>query len=166
MDLLKKLTTGVVIFSLGMLAGTRGSRTSAVSASTRPELVAKLPALVVKLHRFKLKPDQLEEFDRWIAFEHAHHGETLATLEREHMYAESIFRDREHDPTTIYWAELRGAGGASVGNSPLPIDKVYEGFMQRTLVPGSHTMLQPEYTLVPPFLLESIAAHEAAGRGQ
>lgn len=158
MDFLRKVTTGIVIFSFGMLAGTRGLRTPAVSASVSPELV-------VKLHRFQLKPNQLEEFDRWIAFEHAHHGETTATLEREHMYAESIFRDREHDPTTIYWAELRGAGGAPVGSSPLPIDKVYEGFMQRTIVPGSHAVLQPEYTLVPSFLLESIASHEAAGRG-
>ncbi len=142
-------------FALGVVAGGLCSRTPAVSASAIPELV-------VKLHRFKLKSDQLPEFDRWIAFEHAHHEETLATLEREHMYAESIFRDREHDPTTIYWAELRGAGGASVTSSPLPIDKIYEGFMQRTLVPGSHAVLDPEYTLVPPFLLESIRVHGEA----
>lgn len=47
-------------------------------------------------------------------------------------------------------------------SSPLPIDKVYEGFMQRTLVPGLHAVLEPEFTLVPPFLLESIHAHREA----
>lgn len=145
----------VTSFSIGVVIGGLLFRTPTVSASASPELV-------VKLHRFQIKPDQSAEFDRWIAFEHTHHAETVATLEREHMYAETIFRDREHDPNTIYWAELRGAGGASVTTSPLPIDKVYDGFMQRTLVPGSHAVLQPEYTLVPPFLLESIAAHETA----
>lgn len=149
--------TSIATFALGVLAGCVGMRTSVVSASATPELI-------VKLHRFYIKPDQSAEFDRWIAFEHAHHAETVATLEREHMYAETIFRDREHDPNTIYWAELRGANGASVTTSPLPIDKVYDGFMQRSLVPGSHAVLQPEYTLVPSFLLESIAAHDAAKR--
>ena len=155
--MLNRKLTSVGTFILGIFAGCIGMRTLAVSAAAAPELV-------VKLHRFQIKPDQSAEFERWIAFEHAHHAETVATLEREHMYAETIFRDREHDPNTIYWAELRGAGGAAVTTSPLPIDKVYDGFMQRTLVPGSHVVLQPEYTLVPPFLLESIAAHEASRR--
>lgn len=154
MALAKRWSVIAVAFALGFFLRGLTLRTSAVSAAATPELV-------VKLHRFQLKPDQLPEFDRWIAFEHAHHAETVATLEREHMYAETIFRDREHDPTTIYWAEVRGAGGASVTTPPLAIDKVYEGFMQRTLLPGSPVTLQPEYTLVPPFLLESIHAHES-----
>lgn len=142
------------VFMLGMFAGRNW--TMPIRASSSP------PALTVRLHRFRLKPDQLAEFDRWIAIEHAHHEETLGTLEREHMYVESIFRDRDHNPSTIYWAEVRGEGGASVATSPLPIDKVYEEFMHRTLVPGSHRTFLPEYSLIPIFLTDAMRTHQEA----
>ncbi len=148
----KNVVLIAVVFAVGVGAGRFWTRPATVSASSAPQVVA-------RLHRFSLKPDQLPEFDRWVAFEHAHHDETLATLEREHMYIETIFRDREHDPATIYWVELRGVGGAAVESSPLPIDKVYEEFMHRTLVPGPHRTLQPEYTLVAPFVQQAIAGH-------
>lgn len=76
----RTLAVSVAAFILGGVAEGLLHRTPAVSASATPEFV-------VTLHRFHLKPDQLAEFDRWIAFAHAHHSETLATLEREHMYA-------------------------------------------------------------------------------
>jgi hypothetical protein len=118
------------------------------------------PKLIVKLHRFHLQADKLTEFDRWVQFEHKHHEETLATLEREKMYAEAIFRDPVADPTTIYWLEIRSPKGESVTTSPLAIDREYERFMSNTLVPHSRTTMNPEYVLIPPFMSEAITRHE------
>ena len=116
--------------------------------------------LSVKLHRFQLKPNSLGEFDDWVLFEQHHHAETVATLEREAMYTEAIFRDRKNDPETIFWLEIHGPQGASEANSPLEIDKIYDHFMAETLVPHSRVTMLPEYTLLPSFLLDAIAAHE------
>ena len=117
--------------------------------------------LVVRLHRFKVDPASLSIFDEWMQFEHANHAETVATLNREQMYVEAIFRDREQDPTTIYWLEVRSPDGASSNRSPLPIDETYDQFERETLVPHSRRTLLPEYTLVPDFLMKSISAqHE------
>jgi Family of unknown function (DUF6176) len=118
------------------------------------------PPLVVHLHRFRLQTDRLDEFNQWVNFEHEHHAATVETLEREKMYVEAIFRDRNHDPATIYWLEIRGADGAASASSPLPIDKTYNRFMQDTLVPHSRMTMEPEYILIPDFIEESISAHE------
>lgn len=143
-----------------LLALNVGKRPTTVSAQ-----VPRSPqSLVVRLHRFSLRPDRLPEFDQWVQFEHDHHAETVATLEREKMYAEAIFRDREHDPTSIYWLEIRDEGGGETSNSPLPIDRQYARFMQETLVPHSRLTLLPEYTLTPPFLLAAIKAHASTNR--
>lgn len=121
---------------------------------------ADAPPLTVRLHRFQLRPDKLDEFQSWIQFEHDHHAETVATLEREQMYTEGIFRDRVGDPTTIFWLEIHGAQGATTESSPLAIDRAYQRFMADTFVPHSRVTMQPEYTLLPSFLLDAIAAHE------
>jgi hypothetical protein len=55
------------------------------------------------LYRFELNPGKLNRFDDWIRFEHAHHAETVATLEREKMYFEGVFRDRDGQKDVIYW---------------------------------------------------------------
>ncbi len=76
------------------------------------------------------------------------------------MYTEGIFRDRVGDPTTIFWLEIHGAQGATTESSPLAIDRAYQRFMADTFVPHSRVTMQPEYTLLPSFLLDAIAAHE------
>jgi hypothetical protein len=113
----------------------------------------------VTLYRFELKPDKLARFDDWVAFEHAHHAETLATLDREKMYAEAIFRDREHQPDVIYWLTINGKG-EHTDTSPLDIDKQYLSFMRETLKPGARRTLATEYALVPDFIGRAIDDHE------
>ncbi|MFT4111296.1 DUF6176 family protein [Silvibacterium sp.] len=113
----------------------------------------------VTLYRFELNQDKLDRFEDWVQFEHAHHAETVTTLEREKMYFEAIFRDREHQPNVIYWLAVQGQGGGHANDSPLPIDKQYEQFMQETLKKGSRTTLSTEYSLVPPFVVQTIQHH-------
>lgn len=111
------------------------------------------------LYRFELNADRLDRFDEWVRFEHAHHAETLATLDREKMYAEAIFRDRERQPDVIYWVTLNGQG-EHVDTSPLDIDKQYQALKRATLKPGSRRPLTTEYALVPDFVVKAIDDHE------
>jgi len=128
------------------------SESQAVSAETLP--------FTVRLYRFELKPDRLNRFDEWVRFEHAHHAETVATLEREKMYVEAIFRDPSREKDVIYWLAVQGEGGGHTQDSPLAIDKQYDQFMQETLKKGSRTTLTTEYALVPPFLVKEIQNHQ------
>jgi hypothetical protein len=119
---------------------------------------APAPLPRVRLYRFELNPDALDTFEQWVAFEHAHHPETVATLAREQMYVEALFRDRSREPGVLYWLAVDSGQGASVESSPLPIDKVYQDFMARTLQKGSRRVLETEYVLMPDFLLGAIQA--------
>jgi Family of unknown function (DUF6176) len=128
----------------------------------QPDVAAQRRPLKVALYRYELKPDKLDRFDDWIQFEHTHHAETVETLEREKMYFEAIFRDRENQKDVIYWLAINGEGGSSVDSSPLEIDKQYEAFMHETLKKNSSRALSTEYFLIPEFVMRAIDQHQAA----
>ena len=117
-------------------------------------------SLKVTLYRYELKPDKLDHFEDWIQFEHAHHAETVETLEREKMYFEAIFRDRVNQKDVIYWLAINGEGGGTGETSPLEIDKKYDQFERETLKKGSRQELSTEYFLVPEFVTRAITQHE------
>jgi len=125
-------------------------------AGPRPVSADTASPFKVTLYRFELKPDSLGKFDEWVKFEHAHQDETVATLSREKMYFEAIFRDRVRQKDVIYWLAIQGEGGATTQTSPLAVDKEYEHFMQQTLKPGSRTTLSTEYFLTPDFVVDAI----------
>ena len=151
------LLSGALIGSLASLGAVRLQHSESVS---HPVLAASVsPQFTVTLYRFELNPDKLERFQDWVNFEHAHHSETVDTLEREKMYVEAIFRDREREKSVIYWLAVQGQGGGHTDDSPLPIDKQYEQFMQETLKKGSRTTLFTEYVLVSPVVAEAIRHH-------
>lgn len=111
------LLCGVILGSLATLAivhsehsGTRPDPSLAGNAT---------PPLTATLYRFELNPDKLDRFEDWVHFEHAHYAETIATLEREKMYFEAVFRDREREKNVIYWLAVQGQGGGHTNDSPL-----------------------------------------------
>jgi Family of unknown function (DUF6176) len=145
---------------LGLLAAHSAAWIQHRSAKSELKTVsAESPPFTVKLYRFELNPDRLDRFDEWVRFEHAHHAETVATLEREKMYFEAIFRDPAREKDVIYWLAVQGEGGGHTDDSPLAIDRRYDQFMRETLKKGSRTTLTTEYALVPPFLVKEIQSH-------
>jgi Family of unknown function (DUF6176) len=128
----------------------------------RAEMAATKPAVPIDitLYRFELNPDKVSRFEEWVKFEQAHHAETVATLEREKMYFEAIFRDRANQQDVIYWLAIHGRGGDSSETSPLGIDQQYQQFMRETLKKGSRTTLSTEYALVPQFIEAAVDAHQ------
>jgi Family of unknown function (DUF6176) len=151
------LLCGVLLGSLATLGAVHFEH-SGSKPNQNPTAATVVPATAT-LYRFELNPDKLDRFEDWVRFEHAHHAETVGTLERERMYFEAIFRDKARDKSVIYWLAVQGQGGGHTDDSPLPIDKQYEQFMQETLKKGSRTTLSTEYMLVPPFIVDAIQHH-------
>ena len=65
------------------------------------------------------------------------HAECVATLDRERMAVEVVFRTREPDGTDhLWWFALQGLAGARMDDSPHPIDADHQAQARRTKEPG------------------------------
>lgn len=78
-------------------------------------------SLNTELTRYKLKPNKENTVNEWMDMLRNNLPATLATLEGEKMYVESIFSDFEE--SYIYWFSVQGEGGIEVNNSEHAIDK-------------------------------------------
>lgn len=117
--------------------------------------------LQVRLHRVEIGDDKLDRYADWQRFLHAHHDEAVATLAREHMFVEAMFRDPVHDPHALYWLEVRDDAGAHANDSNLPIDREHERYMREVLLPGSWSILDTDNVLVAPFVQDAVARWQA-----
>ena len=161
---MKRLPLIAVIFLVGLLAGAGGmfavqSRAGAAAAHAP---ILRHP-LQVRLHRMEIRDGKLDLYADWQRFLHAHHDEAVATLAREHMYVEAMFRDVGRDPQTLYWLEVRDDAGARVDDSTAEIDREHLRYMREVLRKDSHTLLETENTLVAPFVQAAIVSNQAAG---
>jgi len=161
-------------FLAGMLIGASAMRFGVVAQlntadATAPNEVArenqsslKYP-LEVTLYRFELNGDKLDRFEDWMQFYRDNMLATVATLERERMYFEAMFRDRTKQKDVVYWLAVNGKGGKSGDNSPLEIDKKHREYMKEILKKGSRTALSTEFVLVPRFVEAAVQQHEEEG---
>lgn len=141
-------------FGIGLAAGVMLPRTEA-GAAAGPVAA---PQLIVRLHRVAIRPDQLGGYVDWLAFLHARHADAVATLDREHMFVEAMFRQPD-DPRTLYWLEVRDTQGAKVETSTADIDAKHQAYMKQVLLPGSWSHADAENLLVAPFVERAIAGH-------
>jgi hypothetical protein len=91
--------------------------------------------LKVRLYRFELKPDHLDDFEKWVAFERTNPAATLATLEGEKMYFEAVMHDPAQEPETIYWIAVDGPRDVNVTPPTYPIDVGYRELEANVLKP-------------------------------
>lgn len=85
----------------------------------------------------------------------------MDSLERERTYFEAMFTDPD-DPSALLWVVAKGEGGAPVESSKLAIDVQHEAYMKDVLVRGSHRQLETQNVLMPVFVKDAIAAHQAS----
>ncbi|MFT3701275.1 MAG: DUF6176 family protein [Agriterribacter sp.] len=116
--------------------------------------------LKATLYRFEMNDGKMAKFNEWMKWHCDAYDEIITTLEREKMYAESIFRDTVNQPGILYWLTIDGEGGAAVTNSPLKIDSVHNKYMKEVIKKGSRTVLKTEFYLIPGFLKQAIAEHQ------
>ena len=107
-----------------------------------------IPAgLVVELSRGKVLPGASAEADRWMRMLNDRLDECVATLDRERMAIEIVFRLQEDGEDYLYWVSVHGAegGGLDLGNA---IDRDHLEQAKRTKHPG-WVEAEPQVLLLP-----------------
>jgi hypothetical protein len=103
--------------------------------------------LVLELSRGTVLPGASAEADRWMAMLDDRLDECVATLDRERMAVEIVFRLREDGGDHLYWVSIRGAGGSGLDLSN-PIDRDHDAQARRTKEPG-WVEAEPQVLLLP-----------------
>src|SRR5712691_6486726 len=82
----------------------------------------------VELTRFRIKPDKIGRVDEWLRLLNTCVDECVATLEREKMYVEVVFRERYKNEDFLYWFTIQHESGEPLETSPHEIDKIHRSF--------------------------------------
>jgi len=112
--------------------------------------------LSVRLLRAKVRPGAGAEADTWMAMLGERLDECVATLDRERMAVEIVFRLRENGDDYLFWVTLKGAGGAGLDET-IPIDRDHAAQSRRTKEPG-WTEAEAQVLLLPGPVREAIMA--------
>lgn len=120
------------------------------------------PGLSVTLHRARVKPGRSEEADEWMRMLNDRLEETRATLDRERMAVEIIFRLSEDENDYLYWVTVKGEGGVSVGSSDHALDRDHLAYDERVRERG-WTLGTVELLLMPPAVLDAVLNWAAQG---
>jgi hypothetical protein len=91
--------------------------------------------LTVELSRAKVRPGASAESDRWMAMLNDRLDECVATLDRERMAIEIVFRLREGEDEYLYWVQVRGEHGAGL-DLEVPIDRDHVAQGRKVKEPG------------------------------
>lgn len=103
--------------------------------------------LVVELSRTKVLPGASDEADRWMAMLNGRHDECVATLDRERMAIEIVFRLKENGEDYPFWVSVPGPDGQPFDPSSA-IDRDHLEQAKRTKLPG-WTEAEPQLLLLP-----------------
>lgn len=114
------------------------------------------PGLVVELSRARVKPGAEQEADRWMRMLNDRLEECVATLERERMAIEIVFRMSEDGREYLYWLSVKGEGGAGL-DPELPIDRDHIEQAERTKEPG-WVAAEPQVLMLPAPVREAVLA--------
>jgi hypothetical protein len=107
--------------------------------------------LTVSLHRARILPGMEEEATEWMQMLNDRHEEAVATLDRERMAIEIIFRSSAADGDHLTWITVQGPGEA-VGTSSHQLDVDHLAFDRRVRERGwvteeAQLLLLPEPVL-------------------
>ncbi|MFT3851859.1 MAG: DUF6176 family protein [Ilumatobacteraceae bacterium] len=113
--------------------------------------------LTARLFRGTVRPGQSAVVDEWMAMLNDRLDEAVATLDRERMGIEIVFRSREGDTEHLYWVVVRGAGEhANTSTAQLDIDHI--AYDQRCREPGWLTA-EAELLLLPDAVRAAVVEH-------
>jgi len=104
--------------------------------------------VTVALSRARVRAGAAEEATRWMDMLDDRLEESVATLDRERMAIEIIFRLRDGDEDYLYWVTVHGKAGASVTDSDHALDVDHLAFDQRVR-DGSWVRAEPQVLLLP-----------------
>ena len=116
---------------------------------------------ITELITFPVKQGKKARAEEWMHTLLARQAECVATLDREAMHFETIFRSQSNGRTYLSWFSVQEPSGESVHTSPLPIDTVHMEFW-RECIDASVTPTKYEHIVnfIPAALAEAIAQRE------
>jgi len=86
-----------------------------------------------ELMTFAVKRGAEARADEWMKVLTQRNADCVATLDREHMHFESIFKFERADRTYLSWYSVQGQSGADAKNSPLEIDQIHMEFWRECI---------------------------------
>ena len=117
---------------------------------TEPPLT--IPAgLRVELSRAKVKPGMSDETDHWMKMLNDRADECVASLDRERVAIEIVFRLNEDGVDYLYWMTVVGDGDGDGGDGhdlTIPIDHDHNEIGSRVKEPG-WVEAEPQLLLLP-----------------
>jgi hypothetical protein len=135
------------------------SSSGSSSSGERPASIP--PGLIVELSRAKVKPGAQAEADRWMRMLNDRIDECVATLGRERMAIEIVFRLQEDGEDYLYWVSVKGESGAGL-DPELPIDRDHMEQGMRTKEPG-WVEAEPQVLMLPAPVREAVLAWALRG---
>ena len=121
---------------------------------TRPASIPE--GLHVELSRCKVLPGASAEADKWMKMLDDRRDECVATLDRERMAIEIIFRLKEDGQDYLFWVSVYGEHGAGLDLSN-PIDRDHDAQARRSKEPG-WVEAEPQVLLLPDPVREAVLA--------
>lgn len=117
-----------------------------MSCQHRP---ASIPdGLVVELSRGTVLPGASAEADRWMQMLDDRVDECVASLDRERMAIEIVFRLKEDGADYLYWVSVHGPDGATELDTRQPIDRDHLAQAKRSKAPG-WVEAEPQVLMLP-----------------
>jgi hypothetical protein len=113
--------------------------------------------LVIELSRVKVLPGASAEADRWMAMLNNRLDECVATLDRERMAIEVVFRLQEDGEDYLFWMSIHGAGSGGL-DSENSLDRDHVEQAKRTIPPGAWVEAEPQVLLMPSPVREAVLA--------
>ena len=121
------------------------------------------PGVRVELSRARVKPGMGGEVGRWMRMLNDRLDECVATLDRERMAVELIFRDRDEQGEWLFVVSIQGEGGEGLETSSHAIDRDHVEFGRRCKEPG-WLEAEPQLLLLPDPVRRAVLDWTTGGR--
>lgn len=119
------------------------------------------PPLQIHLHRTAIRGGKPDRHGVWQRVLLQHQDGAVATLAREPMSVEAMFRNVDRDPQTLYRLEVLDAAGTGMDDATAEIDREHLRCMREVLRKDRHALLKTNDALAAPFVQAAIAANLA-----
>ncbi|MGH3418930.1 MAG: DUF6176 family protein [Streptosporangiaceae bacterium] len=130
---------------------------------TQPRSPSIPDGLIVELSRTKVLPGASAEADRWMAMLNDRLDECVATLDRERMAIEIVFRLKENGEDYLFWVSVYGPGGEDL-DPDNALDQAHTEQSKRTIAPGQWTEAEPQLLLLPDPVRSAVLSWALPGR--
>ncbi len=121
---------------------------------------------VTEFSAYAVKPGKEARADEWMNTLVARRQECVATLDRESMHFESLFKAQIGSRTYLAWYSVQNPGGQAVRGSPHPVDTLHLAFWDECIDRNAPPIAFAHIVdFVPPSVADAIRPRERELQG-